>query len=115
MPLGLWSLIYSSILIINSLAILSNQRFLLPLGLSSSSSNNNNNTSYDDYNNNNNESIKHKIIHLVSAVRTLMRSKFIHYHFTITLLTNNNNNHKHDIVPLIPINIILILFEIITV
>jgi hypothetical protein len=95
MPLGLWSLIYSSILIINSLAILSNQRFLLPLGLSSSSTST---SSYDDYNNNN-DSIKHKIIHLVSAVRTLMRSKFIHYHFTIlyslTITTTNSTTHSN--------------------
>ncbi|KAI9292891.1 Yos1-like protein [Neoconidiobolus thromboides FSU 785] len=67
MSLSLGNLIYSVILIINGLAILNEERFLARIGLGT-----NQVGSY-----NGNESIKSKIINLVSAVRTLMRLPLI--------------------------------------
>lgn len=99
MALGLGTIAYVVLLLINSLAILSESRFLLPLGLISSSSNNQSNQQqFNNYNNyqqqsnqdNDQNSIKNRAIELISAIRTLMRSILIHSFTLSTIITRTN-------------------------
>lgn len=78
----LGNLLYVSILIINAIAVLSEDRFLARIGLSPSS--------YDPaFGSNADTSVKSKIITLIASVRTLMRA------------------------PLILVNILIILYELV--
>ncbi|KAI1338513.1 Yos1-like protein [Xylariaceae sp. FL0016] len=82
--LGLWTLVYVSILFINAVAILSEDRFLARINLSSSS--------YDPAFGvapGQDQSVKGKFVNLVTSVRTLMR------------------------IPLIGINTVIILYELV--
>ncbi|KAL1869309.1 hypothetical protein VTK73DRAFT_3176 [Phialemonium thermophilum] len=63
-------LIYVSCLLVNAIAILSEDRFLARIGLSPSS--------YDPaFGQNADASVKAKVIHLIASVRTLMRIPLI--------------------------------------
>lgn len=95
---GLGKLIYVIILTVNGIAVLSEDRFLNRIGWSTSSlnSNSNSNNAANSYqlqfinaqNNSDNYSIKNRLITLIGAIRTLLR------------------------VPLIIINVVIILYEI---
>jgi len=82
---GLGKLLYVVILVINGIAILSEDRFLNRIGWGSTVS------SQDQYgfSNDGDTSIKTKLVNLISAIRTLLR------------------------VPLIAVNVIVILYELI--
>lgn len=94
--LGFGSIFYFSLLLTNSIAILNEERFLVPLGLTASSSqaqnqlnqqnqfdSNNNinyNSGFENYgtptrNESDGPGIKMRLIALVAAIRTLMRGK----------------------------------------
>ncbi|SAM09341.1 hypothetical protein [Absidia glauca] len=83
MALGLGQLFYALLFFINGIAVLSEDRFLARIGWSAQMEPNG--FSGDPQS----QSVKHKIIHLISAVRTLMR------------------------IPLIAINIVVIVYELI--
>jgi len=76
--LGLGNLLYVIVLLINALAVLSEERFLARVGWSAQPE-----TSFGDQG----QSIKHQIVNLISAIRTLMR------------------------IPLIAVNSLIILYE----
>ncbi|KAI5951817.1 hypothetical protein KGF54_004892 [Candida jiufengensis] len=92
---GLGKLLYVVVLVINGIAVLSEDRFLNRIGWGSTTTTNNGNGIQNQFNqfqtglDNNEGSIKTKLINLISAVRTLMR------------------------IPLIAVNIAIILYEII--
>ncbi|KAK6458643.1 Yos1-like protein [Scheffersomyces xylosifermentans] len=91
---GLGKLLYVIILTVNGIAVLSEDRFLNRIGWGSSSGNSNGGgPQYQQYNtgldSSDGASVKSKIINLIGAVRTLMR------------------------IPLIAINIVIILYELI--
>lgn len=94
---GLGKLLYVVVLTINGIAVLSEDRFLNRIGWGSKANINNPNMQFNQFstgdmmmnNNNNDGSIKVKLINLISAIRTLMR------------------------IPLIAINILIILYELI--
>jgi len=87
----LGTFLYVSILLVNAMAVLSEDRFLARIGWTSARpQNNNNNPAYQAYDQpgyGQEVGIKTKIIDLISAVRTLMR------------------------IPLIVVNILVILYE----
>ncbi|KAI8320097.1 Yos1-like protein [Martensiomyces pterosporus] len=76
---GLGTLLYVTLLLLNAVAILNEERFLARIGWARNSAD-----LYGDT-----ESVKAKLINLISAVRTLMR------------------------IPLIAANVIIILFELV--
>ncbi|CAH7681254.1 Yos1-like protein [Phakopsora pachyrhizi] len=90
---GLGKIFYVSLLLINSVAILNEDRFLARIGWSSNSGNPNFGTTnqfhHDPSISPNGQSVKEKIINLIGAVRTLMR------------------------IPLIGLNIVVIIYELI--
>ncbi|CCJ30361.1 unnamed protein product [Pneumocystis jirovecii] len=65
---GLGKLFYISLLLVNAIAVLSEDRFLAKIGFHGK-------IDYG-FENNSMSSVKFKIINLMNAVRTLMRSKF---------------------------------------
>ncbi|TPX70843.1 hypothetical protein SpCBS45565_g01419 [Spizellomyces sp. 'palustris'] len=79
--LSLGTLLYVGILFINAIAILHEERFLARIGLGQSS----HQTQFGDQTN----TVKYKVINLISAIRTLLRF------------------------PLVAINIIVIVYELI--
>ncbi|KAL1931468.1 hypothetical protein VTP01DRAFT_9611 [Rhizomucor pusillus] len=79
MALGLGQLFYAILLFINSIAVLSEERFLARIGWSAQVD--------PGFGIDQSQSVKYKIINLISAVRTLMR------------------------IPLIAINIVVIMYE----
>ncbi|TID25529.1 hypothetical protein CANINC_002919 [Pichia inconspicua] len=96
---GIGSLLYAILFFINGVAVLSEDRFLARIGWSTKSINNSNNNTaaqygYGDYNmtgsNTNIDSgIKARIINLINATRTLLR------------------------IPLIVINVVVIIYELV--
>ncbi|KAI8150327.1 Yos1-like protein [Fennellomyces sp. T-0311] len=79
MALGLGQLFYAILLFINAIAVLSEERFLARIGWSAQVD--------PGFGVDQTQSVKHKIVNLISAVRTLMR------------------------IPLIAINIVVIVYE----
>ncbi|KAI9494458.1 Yos1-like protein [Zychaea mexicana] len=79
MALGLGQLFYAVLLFINAIAVLSEERFLARIGWSAQVE--------PGFGVEQSQSVKYKIINLISAVRTLMR------------------------IPLIAINVIVIVYE----
>lgn len=86
---GLGKLLYVIILTVNGIAVLSEDRFLNRIGWGSSSASSQAQTQYQFNVDTNDSSVKQKLINLISAIRTLLR------------------------VPLIGINIVVILYELI--
>ncbi|KAI9595998.1 Yos1-like-domain-containing protein [Syncephalis fuscata] len=86
MALSIGSILYVLLLLINSLAILNEERFLAPIGWASIPQD-----QVYAHGIGQSVSVKAKIINLVSAVRTLLRSKFISYlcHYSILDYTND--------------------------
>ncbi|KAJ3815449.1 Yos1-like protein [Lentinula lateritia] len=88
----LGTILYVSILLVNAMAVLSEDRFLARIGWTSARPQSNNNPGFQSYDQpafGQEVAIKTKIIDLISAVRTLLR------------------------IPLIAVNIIVILYELI--
>ncbi|KAI9029614.1 Yos1-like protein [Phycomyces nitens] len=81
MPLGLGQLFYVFLCFINAVAVLSEDRFLAKIGWNAQTD--------AGFGSDQTQSVKSKMVNLISAVRTLMR------------------------IPLIAINIIVIIYEII--
>ncbi|ABN64832.1 predicted protein [Scheffersomyces stipitis CBS 6054] len=90
---GLGKLLYVIILTVNGIAVLSEDRFLNRIGWGSSASSPNGGGQFQQYGNgfdqNDGTSVKTKIINLIGAIRTLLR------------------------IPLIAINVVVILYELI--
>ncbi|CDH52007.1 predicted protein [Lichtheimia corymbifera JMRC:FSU:9682] len=80
MALGLGQLFYAILLFINAIAVLSEERFLARIGWSAQ-------VADPGFGMEHTQSVKYKIVNLISAVRTLMR------------------------IPLIAINIVVIIYE----
>lgn len=103
--LGLGTIFYTTLLFINAIAILNEERFLskgsfvflTKVGWSTNSRAN----GFDDPSND--ASVKQRLVHLISAVRVLLRST------CLTLLRETNYSFT---VPLIAINIVVIVYEI---
>jgi hypothetical protein len=86
--LGLGGILYVTLLLVNAVAILNEERFLAKIGLGQSFANSNDTTS-----------VKAKMISLIGAIRTLLRC--IHdIYLTIK-------------VPLIALNVVVIVYELI--
>ncbi|KAL0076092.1 Yos1-like-domain-containing protein [Phycomyces blakesleeanus] len=104
MSLGLGQLFYVLLCFINAVAVLSEDRFLAKIGWNAQSD--------AGFGSDQTQSIKSKMVNLISAVRTLMRSKF-------RLKMDSKKKRKmlklniFVVVPLIAINIIVIIYEII--
>lgn len=84
---GFGNIIYVTLLLLNAVSILSEERFLVPLGLSASSPSAASNSAYgggygggfDNYgapNAGEGPGMKERMITLVAAIRTVMRSKW---------------------------------------
>ncbi|KAK6198123.1 Yos1-like protein [Scheffersomyces amazonensis] len=90
---GLGKLLYVIIFTINGIAVLSEDRFLNRIGWGSSATNSNLQPQYQQFNTgydaNEGSSVKTRLVNLIGAVRTLMR------------------------IPLIVVNIVIILYEIV--
>lgn len=86
---GLGKLIYVVILVINGIAVLSEDRFLNRIGWGSTTGGQADQYGFSSGGDNSDTSVKTKLINLISAIRTLLR------------------------VPLIAINIIVIVYELI--
>lgn len=68
---GLGSVLYISVLLINAVAILSEDRFLARINLSPGTHDPGFGVSQEG------QSVQSKIVNLIASVRTLMRSKFV--------------------------------------
>ncbi|KAF8195901.1 Yos1-like-domain-containing protein [Mycena galopus ATCC 62051] len=110
----LGTIIYVSLLVVNSMAVLSEDRFLARIGWASSSQVQNANAAfhqtYDPQTGGygaqqgGEPTMKARLVDLISAVRTLMRSTC---HFS----TSISSPLTRVLVPLIGLNIIIILYE----
>lgn len=116
MPLTLGAIAYVSLLLVNSIAVLSHDRFLVPLGFVSATGANQNlygansyGNGFESYGNVGNvgegegPGVKQRAVALVGAVRTLMRS---------ACPFSTRPTPADGPVPLIPINILVIVYEI---
>lgn len=121
---GLGSVAYFCLLLINSIAILNKERFLVPLGLTTNHSIPGSGTAtpsgvygqnqYDAYSGQigagpGEDGLKSRLVQLVDAVRTLMRSELGQQQ----LACIHELTHCPPVVPLIPINILVIVYELI--
>ena len=99
----LGNLFYVSCLLINAVAILSEDRFLARINLSPGSHDPGFGTGTEP------QSVQAKIVHLIASVRTLMRSMFGAHPSP----TRGAKLLTHVIVPLIIANTLIILYELI--
>ncbi|KAG9317299.1 Yos1-like-domain-containing protein [Chiua virens] len=88
--LTIGTILYVSLLLINAVAVLSEDRFLARIGWSSTQSQNPNAGFHQPYDQSGygyaqqDVGVKVRIINLISAVRTLMRSKHVQHAWKIT-------------------------------
>ncbi|MCJ1361203.1 hypothetical protein MMC16_000301 [Acarospora aff. strigata] len=108
MLFGLGNLFYVSILLVNAIAILSEDRFLARIGWGNAQSDPGFGASNDT------TSVKAKIVNLIASVRTLMRSESdFPYGPAIHGLVRKRNGVNQTTVPLIAINTLVIAYELV--
>ncbi|KAI0322440.1 Yos1-like protein [Amylostereum chailletii] len=107
---GIGSALYITILLINAMAVLSEDRFLARIGWSSvPPPNANAGFGSDVYGGGAQDiGVKGRIINLISAVRTLMRSMYM-----VHIFYNSSAHMLSPPVPLIGINLVVIVYELI--
>ncbi|EIW76104.1 Yos1-like protein [Coniophora puteana RWD-64-598 SS2] len=110
--LTLGTIFYVSLLLINAIAVLSEDRFLARIGWSTAQPQNPNGgfqQTYDQssYGGQQDVGVKGQLINLISAVRTLMRSTRCVYIVVVKLADNHNLS-----VPLIGVNLVVIVYEV---
>ncbi|KAJ9064472.1 hypothetical protein DSO57_1030241 [Entomophthora muscae] len=78
MSFSIRDLFYTILLVLNGLAILNEERFLARIGWSTSQ------VSFSG-----NESVKAKLLSLISAVRTLLRRKYLSYFSSLLTISSS--------------------------
>lgn len=110
---GLGGVLYVSVLLINAVAILSEDRFLARINLSPGTHEPGFGASADS------QSVQAKIVNLIASVRTLMRSKCaricasLHPHGRARCLSILKKHANSRIVPLIVVNTLIILYQLV--